>query len=154
MNIKFIHFSHYSDLKVLDPAFWNSNDLIKNGEAERIKHYDAPLRIYAYFGAKPQAISPEVGLGPFIYTGWIDDIYNMSDYSYALQTAKRLAEFKYPTSFKVVHDEVVYDTSKGAPVEPGSVFSLFEREIKACEFSGYLTSDLICIFRKVAVERV
>lgn len=72
---KFIHYGIVPNLTELNPAYYNSNEMIKSGEAVRVYEYNAPLRIYAYTNLKHRR---ETSLGLHKYTGTIDNIYDIN----------------------------------------------------------------------------
>lgn len=75
VSIPFIHYSGVKDLTTLDPAFFNSNDFISSAEADRVKLYNAPLRVYGYTYREQRR---EAGLGIHKYNGVAKNVYDIN----------------------------------------------------------------------------
>jgi len=133
VSIPFIHYSRINDLTELDPAFFNSNDFIKSGEANRVELYNAPLRVYGYTYRKQRR---EAGLGIHKYNGVAVNVYDIH---------KDTLEFK----------RICWRYFRRYPIEDSNERGSFiENYIKRRGFDGYInTYNVVAIFVKTKVVK-
>ena len=122
------HYSQSASLTQTDPTRYGTG--IKGEEAARLRQAkDIRDRTYFYTG-KPNAVRPEAGLGPNVYTAEGQNLYNMR---------------RDPAKLGVLAD-VVNTTSPLAQMNPGAIDDFqrandFERLMRAYGYSGYYSPE-------------
>jgi hypothetical protein len=71
------HYSNKPDLKVVDPAFYGTNDLGDDAKRTLTRKDGNPSRSYFYLG-KPGDVLPEERVGKYAYTATSDKLYDLA----------------------------------------------------------------------------
>ena len=127
-SLALTHYSKSPSLTQTDPSRYGTG--IKGEEAARLRGApDIRDRTYFYTG-KPNAVRPEAGLGPNVYTAQGENLYNMR---------------RDPAKLGILAD-VVNTTSPMAQMNPGAIDATqrandFERLMRAYGYAGYYSPE-------------
>jgi hypothetical protein len=127
-SLALTHYSKSPNLTQTDPSRYGTG--IKGEEAARLRGApDIRDRTYFYTG-KPNAVRPEAGLGPNVYTAQGENLYNMR---------------RDPAKLGILAD-VVNTTSPMAQMNPGAIDATqrandFERLMRAYGYAGYYSPE-------------
>ncbi len=127
-SLALTHYSKSPSLTQTDPSRYGTG--IKGEEAARLRGApDIRDRTYFYTG-KPNAVHPEAGLGPNVYTAQGENLYNMR---------------RDPAKLGILAD-VVNTTSPMAQMNPGAIDAAqrandFERLMRAYGYAGYYSPE-------------
>jgi len=136
------HFGKVGGLLELDPKKYGSG--ISGQEAERLKYSKNPVRDRAYFyRGEPGQVTPEVGLGPNVYTTQLPNMYDITADPLGFN---KLANIRNTTSYLSKYGQ--------GQINKDQSLTDLERLVKEYGYKGLLDPTKGIVFDPVKVRQV